>query len=131
MIYLKYPLGPRDWEPLLRTTIDAIDRWARTLQGPGSNRDQFGKYYDVRIRDDVNTKVNLKGSWVLRPATLNLGATKALQDARFYRPGWNDTLDRLWHAVSSNRPLHDSDISHADLDFLVQLAWFRGEVLFP
>jgi hypothetical protein len=120
-----------DWEPFLRTAVDAIDRWARTLQGPGADSDEFGKYYDVRIRDDIHRKVDIKDSWVLRPATLHLGAHKVLQSPEFYRPGWNGDLDRIWRAVSSGRALHDTDIEERDLDFLIQVAWFRGEVLFP
>lgn len=126
MIELKYPVNAPDWAPLLRTAVSAIDRWAQPIQGPGAAKDEFGLRYDLRLIEPAG----MKEHWVLRPATLHLGAYKVLQDAHFYRAGWGRELDVIWHAVSSGGALHDSDIGMKELDLLVQVVWFREQVLF-
>lgn len=130
-ISLQYDVNASDWGPFLRTAVTAIERWAKPVQGPGANVDTFGKYYDIRIRDDIVRKVDIKDNWVLRPATLHLGAHKVLQNQQFYKHGFRHHTLAIWDAVAFNHALHDSNLGILELDFLVQVAWFRGEVLFP
>jgi hypothetical protein len=111
--------------PLIPKAIDAIERWAY-VEGR-LQTDEFGPYYDVITRG-IKTDVYHK---VLRPATLRLGAMKALQDAPEHVPGWYDAIDEIFtNVIAETGSVHNPDRwADRTLDFMVQLAWFR-EVMF-
>lgn len=126
-INIEYDIDAPDWHRFLGDATVAIGRW-----GDVSGRlekDEYGYYYNIRIYD--RPKVDLKEWWVLRPATLHLGAHAVLRDAHQYRPGWDAQLIQLFEVVSQPKAdFRKAALSNEVLDLIVQAAWFRGEVLF-
>lgn len=115
---------------LLPKAIEAIDRWAYV---DGSMQtDEFGPYYDVITRGE---KTNIYHK-VLRPATLRLGAMKALQEAPDHWVGHLSSILQIFENIASGGDVRDGKMFHdpsfwrpQTLDFMVQLAMFR-EVTF-
>jgi hypothetical protein len=113
--------------PLLPKTLIAIERWAEP-KGK-MEADDHGPFYWVKTRDEVKAPDGGSKLRVLRPATLRLGAMKALQDAPDYHIGRHDELECVFFNVINIRQVgnvHDYGTwDTSTLDFMVQLAWFR------
>lgn len=130
MIELKYNIDAPDWTRFMGDAAIAVNGWSRC---PGRmDKDEYGVYYNMIIRDDIKRKVDIKDRWVLRPATLHLGASKVLQDAWQYLPGFEWQIDELFGLVIKPKDRFiQATASPELLNLLVQVARFRGEVLFP
>lgn len=116
---------------LLPKAIVAIDRWAEVPDV--MNTDDFSPYYDVLIREGIKYPGNQRHR-VLRPATLRLGAMKALQDAPSWWGGFDQELTQIFTNVGGVQmggwSVHQPSAWYdTTLDFMVQLALFR-EVMF-
>jgi hypothetical protein len=115
---------PRDAEEfliLLPSATFAIERWANTKT---ARRDQHGVFYDAVLRSDVMAPTS-KIHYVLRPATLKLGAQSVLSESTYLWRGWEPNLRRIWTAVASGMQFGSSGLEREDLDLIVQYAWFR------
>lgn len=131
MIELKYNIDVDDWYRFLPDATHSVRHFAE-VHGMMEKDELFGYFYNMRIRKDINRKVDLKESWVLRPNTLHLGATKVLNEAWLYRAGWDWEMTQLFDVISQEKEkFRSSALSDRTLNLLVQAAWFRGEVLFP
>ena len=126
-INLEYDVDVPDWARFVGQCERAIQRWG-DITGK-MEKDEYGYYYNVRIQD--RPKVDLKEWWVLRPATLHLGAHRVLRDAWEYQPGFVTQVNELFYAVTKPKDQFlRASLSNETLDLMVQAAWFRGEVLF-
>jgi hypothetical protein len=113
---------------LLPKTIEAIERWVTVPDK--MQEDRFGFYYDI-VTQGIKTDVYHK---VLRPATLRLGAMKALQDAPLIWGGFDQELTQIFTNIGGvqmgGHAVHQPGAWYpTTLDLMVQLAWFR-EVMF-
>jgi hypothetical protein len=117
---------------LVPKALKSIDRWAET--DGVQEMDEFGPYYDILIREGIKNPGN-KRHHTLRPATLRLGAAKALQDAPDHWFGWHNEIEEIFNNLldgtrMARSTMHDPiQWSEQTLDFMLQLAWFR-EVMF-
>lgn len=113
---------------LLPKTLDGIERWAYPVGN--LDTDGFGPFYRVKIREGIKAPVSPEASWLLRPATLRLGAMKALQDAPSWWSGFDQELTQMFINIGGHQM--GGTMSHqpaawypTTLDLMVQLAWFR------
>lgn len=121
MITVKFDIAPRDWHRFLSTTLVATTRWQETQGQLGE--DEHGFHYNLKLREPQG----LKRYWVLRPATLHLGAHKVLAEAHFHYPGWEKEIADLVRLISM--PKKEFALAHvkhtSTLDLMTQLALFR------
>lgn len=113
---------------LLPGALSAIDRWAEPVGRMQS--DEYGVFYRVILREGVNAKAPVAEdtSWLLRPATLRLGAMKILQEAPALHLGFSDEIMDTFVNVglrSQDATFGIHDFHKETLDLMVQLAWFR------
>lgn len=124
MIELKYDIDAQDWYRFMSTTTVAITRWAE-VQGQ-LKKDEYGYFYGLKLREPKH----LKPYWVLRPATLHLGAHKLMKEAHQHGPGWSREIADCVRLIS--KPKDEFRLAHTTLpmlDLITQLALFR-EVTF-
>lgn len=121
-IALEFKHDIAEWADQMPNAIKAIDRWAE-VHGH-QMLDQFGVYYQLHIRNEVKVPTN-KVFWVIRPATLRLGAQKALQEAGSHWAGWEREISNILYRVSRPQPFEPGSFDERELDFMVQLALFR------
>lgn len=121
--------GAPAFASLLPKTLEAISRWANVPSGL-MDEDEWGPFYRVGLTGEGKAPVAPGTTWLLRPATLRLGAMKALQDAPSWWSGFDQELTQIFMNVGGNQMggtlFHQPDAWYeTTLDFMVQLAWFR------
>lgn len=122
-IALEFKHDMTEWAKALPGAILAIERWGEV--SGHMMLDQFGIYYLVKTRDDVKAPDGGAKLRVLRPATLRLGAQKALQEAGTHWLGWQREISGILYVVSRPNLITESSFDDRELDFMIQLALFR------